>query len=97
MAKLAKINYRNKVGQKLTSGNAREVWQGLNIMMDGAPEPAVVSCLDPAPFAEQLNIFFARFNSNIIDEQQVTSILHRVKPHKASGYLSGCSRTAPLS
>lgn len=72
---------------------------------------------DPTPFAEQLNIFFAQFNSNstpsnfdcsisisshpaiTIDEQQVTSILHRVKPHKASGpdKLRGSLRTAPLS
>ena len=36
-AKMAKINYKDKVEHKLTSGNAREAWQGLNIMMGRAP------------------------------------------------------------
>ena len=102
MARLSKISYKNKVEQKLTSGNAREAWQGLNIMMDRVAKPVVASRPDPAPFAEQLNTFFARFNNNSpsdfdcsttisphpainINEQQVTSILRRVKPHKASG------------
>ncbi|KAL1023838.1 hypothetical protein UPYG_G00046960 [Umbra pygmaea] len=101
-AKLAKIDYKNKVEQKLISGNAKEAWQGLNIMMGRTPKPAGAACPDPT-LAEKLNIFFTRFNegsatpswapptpsSNLqplfINEQLVTSTLHRVNPHKASG------------
>lgn len=101
-AKLAKIHFKDKVEKKLTSGNAREAWQGLNTMMGQSTKPAVVNCSDPTSFAEQLYSFFTRFNNNstpsnwtcptlsspstlIIDEQLVTSILHRVNPHKAPG------------
>ena len=60
-AKLAKIDYKNKVEQKLISGNVREAWQGLNIMMGRAPKPTGAACSDPT-LAEKLNIFFAHFN-----------------------------------
>lgn len=62
-AKIAKIHYKNNGEQKLTSGNAREAWQGLNIMVGRAPKPPVVGCSDPTSFAEQLNSFFPKFNS----------------------------------
>ena len=56
MARLSKISYKNKVEQKLTSGNAREAWQGLNIMMARVAKPVVASRPDPAPFAEQVKV-----------------------------------------
>ena len=33
-AKLAKLEYKNKVERKLVNGNANDVWKGLNSMMD---------------------------------------------------------------
>lgn len=63
-ARWAKMNYKDKVERKLTSGNARQAWQGLNTMMGRKPKPEVVDCPDPASLAEQLNNLFTRFNSN---------------------------------
>ncbi len=102
-ASLAKIKLKDNVEKRLTSGNAKKAWQGLNIMMSRASKSAVVACSDPASLAEQLNCFFTRFNNNstpitwtpetlssplqapTIDEQLVTSILHRVNPDKTAG------------
>lgn len=64
----AKNNYRKKVEEKFTSGNMREVWQGLNIMMGHATKPFSTGCTDPASFAEELNIIFNRFNQNKTSE-----------------------------
>lgn len=61
---LAKNNYRKKVVEKLTSGNVREAWQGLNTMMGRATKAAVAGCIDSALFAEELNTFFSRYNQN---------------------------------
>ncbi|KAJ8409992.1 hypothetical protein AAFF_G00210330 [Aldrovandia affinis] len=60
--KLARLHHKNKVEEKLTTGNAREAWQGLNTMMGRAQNPAQIKCSDPASIAEQFNFFYARFN-----------------------------------
>lgn len=99
--RLAKLHYKNKVEEKFTTGNAREAWQGLNTMMGRAQNPALIQCSDPATFAEQLNIYYSRFDmphpqndwtlisSNCptitVDKRKVASILGRINPHKASG------------
>lgn len=62
-AKMAKIHYKDKVEQKLNSGNVRMAWQGLNTMIGRTPKPAMINCHDPASFAEQLNNFFSRFDN----------------------------------
>ncbi len=64
-AKLAKVRYKDEVEKKLTSGNAREAWQGLNIMMGRATKPVMAAWTEPTSLAEQLNTFFTRFNSTI--------------------------------
>lgn len=64
-SKLAKIRYKDEVEKKITLENAREAWQGLNMMMGRATKPALVDCPDSASLAEQLNTFFTRFNCNI--------------------------------
>lgn len=71
-AKLAKIDYKNKVEQKLTSGNAREAWQGLNITMGRKLKPAGVVCPEPT-LAEKLNIIFTRFNGGSTTPTHPTS------------------------
>lgn len=97
----AKRKYKDNVERKLTSGNAREAWQGLNTMMGRSTKPEKADCPDPASFAEQLNVLFTRFKNNsitpawtpethsphslTIDEQLVTTILARVNPNKAAG------------
>lgn len=48
-ARLVKIKYKDKMEKKLTSGNAREAWQGLNIMMSRASKPAEVDSPDQPP------------------------------------------------
>lgn len=99
--RLAKLHYKNKVKEKFTTGNAREAWQGLNTMMGRAQNPALIQCSDPATFAEQLNIYYSRFDmphpqndwtltsskcpSIMVDKRKVASILGRINPHKASG------------
>lgn len=55
-AKLAKIDYKNKVKQKLISGK----FMGSMARLE-APKPAGVACSDPAP-AKKLHAFFTRFN-----------------------------------
>lgn len=46
----------------LISGNVREAWQGLNIMMSRASKSARPNCSSQASFTEELNLFFTRFN-----------------------------------
>ncbi|XP_055498465.1 uncharacterized protein LOC129701356 [Leucoraja erinacea] len=93
--RLAKLHYKNKVEEKFTTGNAREAWQGLNSMMGRAQKPALFQCSDPATFAEQLNIYYSRFDrtppqndwtltsssSITVDKRKVTSI-HRNIGHR---------------
>lgn len=61
-------NNRKKVDGRLTPGNVREAWQGLNIMMGCATKPTATGCTDPASFAEELNIFFSWCNQNKTSE-----------------------------
>ncbi|KAK7909723.1 hypothetical protein WMY93_014407 [Mugilogobius chulae] len=102
-AKQGRTKYKESVEKKLTSGNAKEAWKGLNNMMGRTTKPATLDCPDPAPLAEQLNNHFTRFNNTsqsvtwtpeihgsppqalTINEQLVTSTLHRVNPSKAAG------------
>lgn len=91
--KLAKIRYKGDVKKKLTSGNAREAWQGLNIMMGRETKPVMGAWTDPASLAEQLNIFFTLdpptpnppTEALNISEHLVTSVLCKVNPNKAAG------------
>ena len=46
-AKLAKIRCKDEMEKKITSGNARQAWQGLNIMMGRSSKPAVVDFQTP--------------------------------------------------
>ena len=87
---MAKTNYKDKIENKLTSVNAREAWQGLNIMMGKAPKPAGINCSD-AEQQSSLTTFSAgstaavHQQARIIDEELVASVLSRVNPHRAPG------------
>ena len=61
--KLAKIKYKDKMEKKFTSGDVRDAWKSLNIMMGRTPNAAKIQCPDPVAFAEELYAFYAIFNS----------------------------------
>lgn len=46
MARLAQINYKDRMENKLTSGDEKEGWQDLSITMGRAFKPALVDCPD---------------------------------------------------
>ena len=63
MVKTAKSEYKNKVEQQFTGGNARGAWRGLNTMM-GRKQKQKTQCEDPTKLANEQNHFYARFNKN---------------------------------
>ena len=58
-ARAARLRYKNKVEEKLRTGNAREAWSGLRVMM----------CTDTA---NELNRFYARFDVRDFSEDCAT-------------------------
>ena len=58
--------------KKFTSGDVRDAWKSLNTMMGRTQDAAKIQCPDPVAFAEELNTFYARFNSNVSVEDGVT-------------------------
>ena len=61
-AKIAKIEYKNKVEDRFLGGNVREAWKGLNTMMGRGLQQKRIQCDDAATFANDLNVFYARFD-----------------------------------
>lgn len=66
---LDKYSYKQKLEAALASGNSREAWQGIKNMTNaphkgrGKPPPALISS-EGRDTANQLNIFFCRFESS---------------------------------
>ena len=58
--------------KKFTSGDVRDAWKSLNTMMGRTQDAAKIQCPDPVAFAEELNTFYARFNSTDSVEDGVT-------------------------
>ena len=58
--------------EKFTSGDVRDAWKSLNTMMGRTQDAAKIQCPDPVAFAEELNTFYARFNSTDSVEDGVT-------------------------
>ncbi len=57
MIKEAPIQYKGKVEKKCTSGNVRDVWRGLNIMMGRQQKQIQLVDDDPHIFVNNLNVF----------------------------------------
>ncbi len=55
--RLAKLRYKDNMEERFTKGNTKAAWQNLNMMMGRAQASSRVQGLDPASFAEQLNVF----------------------------------------
>ena len=54
--------YRDKVQAKLTEGNGRGAWDGLNTMMGRKVQKKGIVCDDPTTFSNDLNNFYGRFD-----------------------------------
>ena len=67
----SKKEYKTKVEGKLTEGNVKSAWAGLNAMMGKDVKKQGLKCDDPTKFANDLNTFYARFDeydfSNEVD------------------------------
>ena len=61
-AKLAKIEFKDKVERRLKYGSVREAWKGLNRMMGRKNRQAPIKADNPGNFANELNKFYARFD-----------------------------------
>lgn len=91
MIKKAEINYKDKVEEKLKTGNANDPWRGLSKMMGRQQKPAAVQCDDAFILSNELNEFYSRFDKYQIfpvnlQEMVVLSVLRGgVNPHKAPG------------
>lgn len=102
----AQNEYKENVEEKLKTGNVRDAWKGLNTMM-GRQKKRVQKHEDPHCLANNLNIFYSRFDNDfndddlsvsnelmmtmtqsqpmIIQEREVVTVLHKIKPYKAPG------------
>ncbi len=95
----AKADYRRRIEDHLDSNNSREVWQGIQHLTSYRTNPgAAVSDLT---LAEELNIFFARFEVTApdransyqahssttltLEEHEVRRTLRSINPRKATG------------
>lgn len=70
MIKEEQIQYKGKVENKFTSGNVRDEWRGLNIMMGRQQKQIQLVDDDPHIFVNNLNAFYSRFD-NIIGVNNV--------------------------
>ncbi len=57
----AKLAYKDKIENRLYTGNAKKAWEGLNSVM-GREKKKQVCSLQGAHFVEYLNVFFTRFD-----------------------------------
>jgi hypothetical protein len=61
-ARAAKLHYKSKVEEKFATGNARDAWKGLNVMMGRGEGKQKIQCDDETVFANDLNTFYSRFD-----------------------------------
>ena len=60
--KQSRRQYKDKVEKKLTEGQGRAAWDGLNTMMGKNTKKQELKCDDPLTFANDLNVFYSRFD-----------------------------------
>ena len=65
--------YRDKVQARLTEGNGRGAWDGLNTMMGRKVQKKGIVCDDPTTFSNDLNQFYGRF-----DDQDFTKDVEHI-------------------
>ena len=68
-ARIAKREYKDKVEDKFVTGNASEAWRGLNTMMGRSQKQNRVQCNDSETFANDLNQFYARFDTHNFSQE----------------------------
>ena len=61
--KRCRRQYKDKVEKKLTEGQGRAAWDGLNTMMGKNTKKQELKCDDSLTFANDLNVFYSRFDS----------------------------------
>ncbi|KAK3506578.1 hypothetical protein QTP70_009898 [Hemibagrus guttatus] len=96
----AKLDYRRRIENHLDSNNSRQVWQGVQHLINFRTNPGAAE--GDATLAEKLNFFFARFEvepaetatphlmalSNLtltVEESEVRHMLRSINPRKATG------------
>lgn len=97
--KAAKLEYRQRIETHFSNSDPRRVWEGIRAMSDykGTPSPVNSS----APLAEELNQFYARFDSenrdrvvlplppggniSTLSHHDVRCCLRNTNPRKAAG------------
>ena len=67
--KQSRRQYKDKVEKKLTEGQGRMAWDGLNTMMGKNTKKQELKCNDPLTFANDLNVFYSRFDSTDFSRQ----------------------------
>lgn len=76
--KMAKLEYKNKVEEKFTTGNLRSAWQGLKTMasvntaVTTSTRNIQVECSNPSSLPDDLNVFYTRFESDNITQLEET-------------------------
>ncbi len=58
----AKIDFKNKIEQRFCSGNAKQAWDGLNVMMGREQNKQSINITDCSKFVNDLNTFYGRFD-----------------------------------
>lgn len=58
----AKIDFKNKIEQRFCSGNAKQAWEGLNVMMGREQNKQSINITDCSKFVNDLNTFYGRFD-----------------------------------
>ncbi|KAK3507142.1 hypothetical protein QTP70_008626 [Hemibagrus guttatus] len=96
----AKLDYKRRIENHLDSNNSRQVWQGVQHLINFRTNPGAAE--DDATLAEKLNLFFACFEvepaeiatphlmalSNLtltVEESEVRHTLRSINPRKATG------------
>lgn len=93
----AKLDFKNKVESRFCSGNPRQAWESLNIMMGRSKKAQVGHCIaeHSLSFVNDLNHFYSRFDSTDAKEKALSACAEvpRDQPIQLSeedvgGYLS---------
>ena len=65
-----KTKFKDKVQANFNSNNSRQFWQGVNTMTGYKPAKKTISTDDPDALANDLNLFYARFDNKDFHKEQ---------------------------
>lgn len=76
----AQRGYKENVEEKSKTGNIREVWKGLNTIM-GRKKERIQQCEDSYGLANDLNIFYSRFDNNLNEFTVSNAAMTEIQSH----------------